>query len=175
MMTLLAAVLAAFCRPGIVFGIPTGQQNVDPVGGNGLIGLMNNVNNYAESLSSITTSGTTITLIAAAAAIGNPPSGNILQGFTVLNAGATGALTVNLPVTSQIIAALGNAIALDGSYQEPVHIMNNSGQTATLTAGDANTTMFGSAAVAVGSVRKFILRVLNSSNVTFTNVGLWTF
>jgi hypothetical protein len=53
--------------------------------------------------------------------------------------------------------------------------MNNSGQTATITAGDSNQSLLGSMAVAVGSVRKFMLRVLNSSNISITNVGTWTF
>jgi hypothetical protein len=166
--------LPSFLRPQIIFPIPAGQV-ADAAGANGLIGLMQNVNNYSESLSSVGTSGTTISLIAQSAIVGTGAAGNLLAGFVMLNAGATGALTVTLPSTSSMIAALGNTVPLDGSYSEPVHIMNNSGQTATLAAGDANTTMLGSAVVAVGSVRKLLLRVLNSSNLSITNVGTWTF
>lgn len=170
----LLALIQAFLRARIIFGVPTGQV-ADAVGANGLIGLMQNVNNYSEALSSVGTSGTTITLIAQGAVVGTGTGGNLLSGFVQLNAGATGALTVNLPATSAIIAALGNSVPLDGSYSEPVHIANNSGQTATLVAGDSNTTLLGSGVVAVGSVRKMLLRVLNSSNISITNVGIWTF
>lgn len=171
----LLSLISRFLRPLIIFSIPSGQQGVDPTGANGMIGVMNNVNNYAESLSSFASAGTSITLIAAGQQIGSGTAGNILAGFVMLNAGATGALTVNLPVTSAMISALGASTPLDGSYSEPIHVMNNSGQTATLVAGDSNTTILGSAAVAVGSVRKLMLRVLNSSNISITNVGTWTF
>jgi hypothetical protein len=163
-----------FLRAAVIFQIPAGQQNVDDTGANGLIGLMANVNNYSETLSSVATSGTTITLIASSANAA-PSSGNAIAGFLQLNAGATGALTVNLPSTNSILAALGPSVPQDGTYQEPIHVMNNSGQTATITAGDANQSLLGSMAVAVGSVRKFMLRVLNSSNISVTNVGTWTF
>ncbi len=170
----LLSLILAFLRARILFPVPAGQVS-DPTGANGLIGLMQNANNYATSLSSIATSGTSVTLIAQSAGIGTPPAGNLLSGFVMLNGSASGALTVNLPATSAMIAALGNATPLDGSYSEVLHVGNGSSQTATLTAGDANTTLLGSAAIAAGSVRKLLMRVLNSSNISITNVGTWTF
>jgi hypothetical protein len=171
----ITALLAAFFRQLIIAPIPQGQQGVDPTGNNGLTGLWSNVNNYAESLSSVATSGTAITLIAMGQTTGSGVAGNILAGFCVLNAGATGTLTATLPTTSSIISALGPSIPLDGSYSEPIHIMNNSGQTMSLAAGDSNTTIIGSTSTVTGNVRKLMLRVLNSSNISISNVGTWTF
>lgn len=161
-------------RPAVVFAIPPGQQGVDPTGANGLIGLMHNVNAVTPTLSSVASSGTSITLIAQSADVA-PSAGNALAGFVLLNPGATGALTVNMPSTSSIMGVLGPSVPTDGSYSEVMHIANNSGQTATLAAGDSNQALLGSMAVAVGSVRKFMLRVLNSSNLSITNIGTWTF
>ena len=161
--------LEAFLRFSAIFNPPAGMVP-DAFAAYGLFGLMQNVNNYAESLSSISTFGTSVTLIAASAVA----SGNAVQGFVQLNAGASGALTVNFPTTAAIMAALGNSVAFDGSYSESLHIVNNSGQTATLTAGDAGQTFLGSATLVTGTVRKLMLRVLNSSTLTFTNVGTWT-
>jgi hypothetical protein len=172
------SLILAFLCPSIIAPIPAGQQNVDATGNNGVTGLWSNINNYAESLSSLATSGTTATLIASgqnAIQSPAPPSGNILAGFTMLNAGFTGTGTVTLPSTAAIIAALGPSVPLDGSYSEPVHIMNNTGQTLSLAAGDSNTQILGSTSTVTGNVRKLLLRVLNSANVTFTNVGTWTF
>jgi hypothetical protein len=167
---MIRALIGAIFRPAIIFPIPTGMTP-DQAGALGLLGLMQNVNNYSESLSSVASTGNVVNLIAASAQV----AGNFLSGFVMINAGATAGVTVNLPSTQNLIANLGNTIPLDGSYSEPVHIVNNSGQTATLTAADANTTILGSAAVVTGNVRKFMLRVLNSSNVSITNVGTWTF
>lgn len=169
------SLLAGFFRPFIIFSIPSGQQGADQTGANGLIAVMNGINNYAESLSSVASAGTSVTLIAAGQQTGSGTAGNVLAGFVMLNAGATGAVTVNLPATSLMIAALGASTPLDGSYSEAIHLVNNSGQTATLTAGDANTSILGSAAVTTGTVRKFMLRVLNSSNLSITNLGTWGF
>lgn len=164
--------LLAFLRPQAIFPIPQGIVP-DNVGMWGLFGLMGNVNNYAESLSSVVTSGTAITLVATGGNMASLP-GNVLSGFTRLDAGASGALTATMPATAAILSALGATIPQDGSYTEPVYIANNSGQTVTLAAGDANTTMIGSAVIAVGGIRKLLLRVLNSSNVSFTNAGFLT-
>lgn len=165
--------LKEFFRPKSIFPVPAGIA-ADSVGMWGLFGLINNVNNYAESLSSIVTSGTAVTLIASSGGTQGLP-GNILAGFTRLDAGASGALTATLPVTSAIIAGLGATVPQDGSYSEPIHIMNNSGQTVSLAAGDANTTILGSTSTVTGNTRKLLLRVLNSSNVSITNVGTFTF
>ena len=131
----LLAGLLAFLRLPVVFAIPAGQQGIDSAGSNGLIGLMHNINAAMPTLSSVASAGTSITLIAQSADVA-PSAGNALSGFVQINAGATGALTVNMPTTPAIMGVMGPSIPIDGSYSELMHIVNNSGQTATLTAGD---------------------------------------
>ena len=53
--------LRDFFRPQAIFNIPPGIAP-DAVGAWGIFGLMQNLNNYAENLSSLTTSGTPATL-----------------------------------------------------------------------------------------------------------------
>lgn len=128
----------------------------------GLIGFMSNANNYAESIAPVTTAGTSVTLTVA----------QTLAGFTQLNSGASGGFTINLPATSAIIAALGPSIPTDGTFSMSVSMANNNvGQTGTLTAGDASTTVTGTATVATNTTRQFIMNVASPTTLTFTNVG----
>lgn len=155
-------IVSAFLRPRNIFNIPAGQQGVDPTGANGLIGFMQNANTYSNSLQSTAASGTAMTLTGA----------QIAAGIANITSGATGNFTVTLPLTSQIFAALGNTIPLDGSFSKMVFFCNNgSPQIGTLTAGDANQAISGSAILGSNMTRCYVMRVLNSSNISFTNIG----
>lgn len=128
----------------------------------GFHALANNVNNYSEALSTVATSGTSVTLTAA----------NIQAGIVNLTSGASGGFTINLPSTTAIISALGNTVATDGSYSEPISFMNNAvGQTGTVTAGDASTTVTGTATVATNTIRKYLMTVTSPTTITLQNVG----
>ena len=130
----------------------------------GFHALAANINNYSEAIADVTTAGTNTTLTAAQA----------LVGFTRLNAGASGGFTITLPSTAAILATLGPTIPTDGSYSEPIHMLNNAvGQTGTLTIGDSSTTLSGTMTVATSTVRKFMLRVTSASTISITNVGSW--
>lgn len=130
----------------------------------GQFALTANVNNYAESTTPVTTAGTNTTLTPA----------QILAGMTILNSGASGAFTITLPSTVAIIAGLGPTVALDGSYAEPIHILNNGvGQTGTVTAGDSSTTLTGTMTCATNTTRKFILTVTSPTTITIQNCGSW--
>ena len=137
----------------------------DPQANLGALALMNNVNNYAEANVAVTTSGTSVTLTATQA----------LCGSLILNAGASGAFTINLPSTAALVASLGPTVFV--GYAEPVQITNNNiGQTGTLTAGDANTTLIGNVTIATNTTRKFIMTVTAlgaTPAVTFQNIGTW--
>jgi len=129
----------------------------------GLFGLASNVNNYAEATTAVTTAGTSTTLTAA----------QVLAGMTILNSGASGAFTINLPSTASMIAALGT-IPLDGTYSEPIHFLNNSvGQTGTITAGDSGTTLTGTMTCATATTRKLLLNVTSPTTITIQNCGSW--
>jgi hypothetical protein len=156
--------LLSFLRLNVIFPIPGGIV-ADKVGMWGLMGLMSQVNNYAESLTASISTATAPTLTTA----------QLLAGFTQLGTGAGGGYNVTLPSTSSIIAALGPACPTDGSFSMPVHIMNNnSGQTATLVAGDGSTTITGTGTIATNITRKYILNVASATTITLTNVGTLT-
>lgn len=145
----------------VVWKIPAGITP-DNQGYGGLYGLAQNVNNYAESITAVTTAGTNTTLTAAQA----------LSGITKLNAGASGGFTITLPSTAAIIAGLGNTIPTDGTYSEPISMENNAvGQTGTLTVGDASTTLTGTMTVATNTRRVFILTVTSATTITIENIG----
>lgn len=159
----LFALIASFFRPRVIFPVPAGLAP-DKVGMWGLIGLMSNLNNYAETISAAISTATAPTLTAA----------QLLAGFTQLSTGAGGPYNVTLPSTASIIAALGPAVPTDGTYSEPIHILNNnSGQTATLVAGDASTTLTGTMTVATNTTRKLMLTVTSATTITIQNVGTW--
>lgn len=153
--------LLAFIFPAVIFPVPAGIVS-DGVGAYGLFGLMANVNAYAESLASVATAGTNITLIPA----------QTLAGYLFLNSGASGPFTITLPPTGAIMAALPNSIPLDGSYSESLTFVNNlTGQPATIVAGDGGTTIVGTAVIGSNVARSYLLRVLNSSTLSLTNIG----
>lgn len=145
----------------MIFKIPAGIT-ADSQAMWGLFGLMSNVNNYSEQTAAVTTAGTNTAITAFQA----------LVGVLILNSGASGAFTLTLPSTALLIAQLGPTIPTDGSYAEPVSFLNNGvGQTATLTAGDASTTITGTATIATNTTRKYIMTVTSPTTVTFQNCG----
>jgi hypothetical protein len=132
----------------------------------GLLRLLANVNNYSLALSAPINAGAGFTITAA----------QYNQGVINVTA-ASGGFNATLPTTAQLLSAMGNTVQLDGTYCEPFHLMNNgSGQTGTLVAGDANTTIIGTATIATNTVREFLVTV-NAANaagvitITFQNFG----
>ena len=163
-MMILFRLLASFFRPaggGNVAKLPTGIV-ADNVGEWGQFGLQQNINQWAMNLQSTATGGTNVNLTAA----------QVLSGAPMLNAGSGGFFTLTLPSTPSMMAALPNTIPTDGSYQQPIlFIMNNPGNGATLTAGDAQTAIQGAAALGSNATTVFMMRVLSSANLSFTRIG----
>jgi len=63
-------------------------------------------------------------------------------------------------------------VPTDGSYAEPISIMNdNIGQIGTLTAGDASTTLVGTMTVATNTRRLFLLTVTGNNTIQINNIG----
>src|SRR5208282_2780543 len=118
----------------------------------GLLGAMQNINNYSEAVTSPINAGAGITL-------------TITQfNQAIINVtAASGAANITLPGTNALIAGLSAGpitIPTDGSYSEPFSLLNNgSGQTLTLVAGDASTTITGNATVATNTRRLFQMTV----------------
>jgi hypothetical protein len=155
-----------FSRLPVIFPMPAGMTP-DKSAAFGLAGLISNVNNYSEALPpgfGLVTAGTNITLTAAQA----------LVGITRLTAGASGGFTVTLPSTASMLSLMGagNAVPTDGTYAEPISIMNdNIGQIGTLTAGDASTTLVGTMTVATNTRRLFLLTVTGNNTIQINNIG----
>lgn len=149
-----------FLRLPIIQPFPAGMTP-DVSANFGLFGLWSNINNYAESLAPVTTAVPTNLTVA-----------QLLSGVTVLNAGAGGAFNIVLPTTSAIISGLGATIPTNGSYAIPISFLNNAvGQTGTVTAGDASTTIVGTATVATSTRRTMLLTVLTPTTISIQNLG----
>lgn len=127
-----------------------------------LIALMANVNAYAQTRADVTTAGTDSTLTAAQA----------IAGSLFLASGASGGFTITLPTTKALITAFGPTIPVDGTFSKLITITNvGVGQTGTLTAGDASTTITGTATIATNTSRTFVLTINTASTVTLQNTG----
>ncbi len=154
--------ISDFFRPKAIVPIPKGQQGVDSTGANALIAFMSNANAYADALASSATAGTNVAI----------PAASVAAGIIQLNIGASALFTATLPATSAIFAALGNAIPFDGSFSKIIYLINNlTTYSGVLTAGDVNTQVVGSAIFGSNVTRAFVLQVLNSSNISITNIG----
>ena len=157
--------LSEYLRTQLICPVPPGMV-LDNQSLFGLSRLMANVNNYSIALSAPINAGAGFTITSA----------QFNQGVLNITA-ASGGFNATLPSTVALLAAMGPTIQLDGTYCEPFHLMNNgSGQTATLVAGDASTTVTGTATVATNTVREFLVTV-NAANaagvitITFQNFG----
>lgn len=153
--------ILTFLRPGVLFPVPAGMT-VDKAADFGLFGLMSQANNYCGHLENITTAGTDSTLTAA----------QVRRRLLRLTSGASGDFTITLPATSKIIDALGVALPTDGTYGQILSILNDgTTHTGTLTAGDASTTITGTATIATNTRRDFFLMVTAAGTITFYNIG----
>lgn len=124
-------------------------------------GLQSNANAYCGQLTSAATAGTAYAL----------PT-TILPSVLRLTSGASGSFTITLPTTQQIISAMGPTIPQDGTYGQPFAILNdNVGQTGTLTAGDASTTLTGTMTIATNTRRDFFLTITGVGTITIQNLG----
>jgi hypothetical protein len=158
-MTMLPRILSYLDLP-VIFPVPAGIV-ADKSAAGGLYGLMQNVNNYSEALTAPINAGAGFTITPA----------QLAQGIINITA-ASGGFNATLPTTAAILAILGPTIPTDGSYAEPFQIFNNgSGQTGTLVAGDASTTITGTATIATATIRTFLLTVTSAITITVQNLG----
>ena len=147
-----------FLRPAILVS----EEEVADIG-NIFSALLHNANMYAAAMASYAT--TTAPSVSAA---------DLARGVVQLNTGAGAGYDVTLPTTAQILGALGATVTQDGSFTKIVRFVNNnSGQTATIVAGDTPTSIIGTATLANDTARDFAMRVLASA-ITLTNIGSLT-
>lgn len=129
----------------------------------GYFGVRANLNAYASrAIEAITTAGTAAVLSAAQA----------FASVVRLDSGASGDFTLTLPATTAIFAALPPTVPLDGTFSKIVAIANNNTtHTATLTAGDASTTITGTATIATNFIREYLMTITGPSTITYENLG----
>jgi hypothetical protein len=131
----------------------------------GMFAVLNNAGAYCGHLETITTAGTNTTLTAS----------QCRRRVIRLESGASGGFTITLPSTSAIISALGSTMITDGTYGQPFMILNDSvGQTGTLTAGDASTTITGTATITTATTRYYFMMLTSATTITYFNVGSLT-
>lgn len=155
--------ILSYLAVGIIRALPAGMT-ADSSAMFGLIALMANINAYAQrEIVVITTTTANASVLTAAQSFRSPIR---------LDSGANGAFTLTLAATAAIIAALGPTIPTDGTFSKKIVIVNNSvGQTGTLTAGDASTTITGTATIATATVREFLMTVTSATTLTYENLG----
>jgi hypothetical protein len=131
----------------------------------GIPGELANISaNVNQSIISVSTgTGTAATV----------PATAFPAGCWDLAAGASGGFTLTLPTTAAIIAAFPNTIPADGQFVMELDILNDAvGQTATLTAGDASTTILGTATIATNTNRTYAIQInVNKKTINFMNKG----
>ena len=171
----LRRVLREYLEPGVIFRQPPGIT-ADPSALFGLQAVIQNVNNYCEAPYTVVSAQAVSNVVTLTAF-------QFLIGEVIIPAlaGITAGFTLQLPSTAALVAQMGGTtIPLDGTYAEPSHFSNSSGQTGTLTAGDASTTISGTATIATGVTRKYLCSVPASASVgvatvQFVNMGSWTY
>jgi hypothetical protein len=123
---------------------------------------MNNADLYCGHLEQITTAGTNTTLT----------TKQCRRRVIYLNSGASGGFTITLPATTAILSQFGPTILTDGTFGFVQSIVNNNvGQTGTLTAGDASTTLTGTMTIATNTCRDFFILVTGATTLTYFNLG----
>lgn len=150
-----------FLRLALLQAFPRGMV-ADKSADFGLLGAWSNANSYCGGLTSIVTAGTDSTLTAA----------QVIQRVLRFTSGAGGGFTITLPSTKAIIAAMGPTIPTDGTYGQALSLLNDAvAQTGTLTAGDASTTINGTATVLTDTRRDFFITVTAADTITIQNLG----
>lgn len=154
-------ILGSFLRLPALARMPAGMVP-DSASMFGLQALLSNANSYCGHLDNIVSSGTDVPLTVS----------HTRRAVLRITSGASGGFTITLPATKSLIANLGQTIITDGTYGQRFSILNDGvGQTGTLTAGDASTTVTGTATIATNTRRDFFMMVTAATTVTYYNIG----
>lgn len=150
-----------FIRLPVLIPFPAGMTP-DISANDRLFALFANANLYCGQLITLASAGTNSALTNAQA----------LCRVLRLTSGASGGFTITLPSTTALIAAMGPTVPTDGTFGFPFSVLNdNVGQTGTLTAGDASTTITGTATVLTNTRRDFFYTVLTATTLGIQNLG----
>ena len=158
----LLSFLRIFFRVGIVQALPAGMT-FDKSTLFGLFAFQANSNAQGES--TLTVAGVAAATLTLTAAQGLCGALKITQGA------ANQGCALTLPSTAALFSLLGPSIPVDGTFSKYISINNQTNQTLTLTAGDASTTVSGTATLATNTVRTFCMTVTSATTITFDNFG----
>lgn len=129
----------------------------------GLFALINAANNFSESPVTVNSALTAVNVTAAM----------LVQGGLILRTGAPGGAVADTWDTAvNIIQAMGgpNLVPTDGSYSEPVRVLNSTGQTITVTT-NTGLTLTGTMTIANGAWRDFKITPTSATTLTVLNAG----
>jgi hypothetical protein len=158
----LLSFLKTFYRVAVIQLLPAGMV-ADEAAVFGLIAMMHNLNCYAVTTNTEDVAGlTAITLTASSA----------YSGVTIFSGGAGGGVAVTLPLTPEVFNLIGPTVPIDGSFSKRITFVNNgTGQTLTVGAGDASTTLDGTMTLANNTVRDFLLTITGATTLQLQNLG----
>lgn len=150
-----------FC-PGILVTFPKGMTP-DISSDWGQFALMQTANNYSQNPITILSNATS-NVLTATQVVGN--------GLLLRTGAPGGAVSDQLPTAVAMIGIMKGPvnIPLDGTYSEPLRILNFTGQTITLTT-NTGLTLSGTMTIADGTFRDFMLTPTTATAITVQNVG----
>ena len=131
------------------------------INGGFALALAQNLNAASANLANVNSGASTAVTLTAA---------QIVQGIINQTGSPAGAVTDTTDTATAIIGAHGSLIPLDGSFSRTIQLINTTGQAITV-AGGTGVTVSGTATIATGAYRYFLLNVASASTVTLTNIG----
>lgn len=141
----------------------------DPSANFGLEAMNHNLNMYAMSaLLTISTASTTSATLTALQLIGTFVGG--MSGIIKLSGSAGSGFTLTTDTAADIISQFGPTVNMDGSFSIVRRFQAAVGQTVTV-AGGTGVTITGTATIADGAWRDYLVTVASPTTVTFTNMG----
>lgn len=140
---------------------PVFDSTMDPETRGALNNLIAAVNAITPNPASITVSGnTTLT------------NAQFSSGILLLGGSPGAGFNLTLPVTTDITRELSGFLPMDNTYHTFVEFVNQTGQQATLVAGDVDTTLVGSMTVPTGQVGRFLVSFTSGIAISIRRQGL---
>ncbi len=126
------------------------------------------INNLAAAVNTFSPQPTAITV---AGNITLTPA-QFLSGIFVLTGSPGVTFTITLPVTTDITRETSGFVPMDNTYHAFIHVVNETTQQTSLVAGDAGTTLVGSAVIPAGQVGRFLVSFVSGVAVSIRRHGL---
>lgn len=140
---------------------PIFDSRMDPAVRGALNNLIGAVNAFTPQPSAIVVAGnTTLTDL------------QVLSGLLLLGGTPGAAFNLTLPTTPEITRRLTGFLPMDNTFHAFVQLVNETGQQATLVAGDADTTLVGAMTVPTGQIGRFLVSFTSGIAISIKRCGL---